>query len=69
MVKQSHPFRAMGGECVAQYDEMATTKPPAFATPTAAAPTRFISLFSGFRPYDRAWLSRDVIAGVALAAA
>jgi SulP family sulfate permease len=29
---------------------------------------RYVSLLGGIRPYERAWLSRDVIAGVTLAA-
>src|SRR4051794_27029122 len=29
---------------------------------------RYVSLFGGIRPYERSWLSRDVIAGVTLAA-
>src|SRR4051794_3024769 len=48
---------------------MATTEPPVAATPpAAAAPSRFGSLFGSIRPYDRAYLSRDVVAGVTLAA-
>src|SRR5437763_4517652 len=31
-------------------------------------PSHFVSLFSGIRPYDRTWLSRDVVAGITLAA-
>ena len=34
----------------------------------ATALARSLSLFGGIRPYDRAWLSRDVIAGITLAA-
>jgi high affinity sulfate transporter 1 len=30
--------------------------------------SRYVNLFGSVRPYDRAWLSRDVIAGVTLAA-
>jgi len=38
-------------------------------TATAHADTRrFVSLFGSIRPYQRAWLSRDVVAGVTLAA-
>src|SRR4051794_24973419 len=36
-----------------------------------AAPTglpRYVSLFGSIRPYERSWLSQDVIAGVTLAA-
>jgi len=29
---------------------------------------RYLTLFGGIRPYDRAWLQRDVVAGVTLAA-
>jgi len=36
------------------------------AAPTGLA--RYVSFFGSIRPYDRAWLSRDVIAGVTLAA-
>jgi high affinity sulfate transporter 1 len=38
---------------------------------TADHPTglsRYVSLFGGIRPYNRAWLSKDVVAGVTLAA-
>jgi sulfate permease, SulP family len=46
------------------------------STQGATAPTppppsglaRFVSLLGGIRPYDRAWLSRDLVAGVTLAA-
>jgi len=37
----------------------------------SAAPSglsRYVSLFGSIRPYDRSWLSRDVVAGVTLAA-
>jgi SulP family sulfate permease len=30
--------------------------------------TRFVPLFQSIRPYDRSWLSRDVVAGITLAA-
>src|SRR5262249_13812115 len=30
--------------------------------------SRYLSLFGGIRPYERSWLSRDVIAGITLAA-
>jgi high affinity sulfate transporter 1 len=36
--------------------------------PAPVEPTRRFTLFGGILPYDRAWLSRDVIAGVTLAA-
>jgi SulP family sulfate permease len=42
------------------------------STHTAPAPApetrRFVSLFGSIRPYRRAWLSRDLVAGVTLAA-
>jgi sulfate permease, SulP family len=38
------------------------------AAPAAVERTRPFTLFGSIRPYDRAWLSRDVIAGVTLAA-
>lgn len=41
------------------------------STHTAQAPsdsTRYLTLFGSIRPYQRSWLSRDVIAGVTLAA-
>ncbi len=34
----------------------------------AAAKPRYVSILGGIRPYDRSWLTRDVIAGVTLAA-
>src|SRR6478735_1671135 len=40
-------------------------------TPSSDSPRglgRYVSLFSSFRPYDRSWLSRDVVAGITLAA-
>src|SRR6478609_7329560 len=40
-------------------------------TPSSDAPHglgRYVSLFSSFRPYDRSWLSRDIVAGITLAA-
>src|SRR5262249_26047894 len=36
--------------------------------PAAAASKRYVTLFGGIRPYERAWLSRDVVAGITLAA-
>jgi high affinity sulfate transporter 1 len=39
--------------------------------PSAGEPTgisRYFSLFQGILPYDRSWLSRDVVAGITLAA-
>ena len=36
------------------------------AAPTGLA--RYVSLFGSIRPYERSWLSQDVIAGVTLAA-
>ena len=49
-----------------------TSTEPASTTSTAATRAhgraRFVSLFGGIRPYDRGWLSRDVVAGVTLAA-
>jgi sulfate permease, SulP family len=46
-------------------------KPVETASTPAARPSglaRFVSLFGSIRPYDRSWLSRDVVAGVTLAA-
>jgi high affinity sulfate transporter 1 len=34
----------------------------------AASHTSFVTLFGSIRPYDRSWLSRDLVAGVTLAA-
>ena len=34
----------------------------------SAAKPSYISILGGIRPYDRAWLSQDVIAGITLAA-
>ncbi|PWU24629.1 MAG: sodium-independent anion transporter [Candidatus Rokuibacteriota bacterium] len=34
----------------------------------ASGLSRYVSLFGSIRPYDRSWLSRDVIAGITLAA-
>jgi high affinity sulfate transporter 1 len=36
--------------------------------PTPHGLTRYVSLFGSIRPYDRSWLSRDVVAGITLAA-
>jgi sulfate permease, SulP family len=36
--------------------------------PSARQSARFPGLLQGIRPYNRAWLSRDVIAGITLAA-
>ena len=35
---------------------------------SAPAPARQLPLFGSFLPYDRSWLSRDIIAGITLAA-
>jgi len=46
-----------------------TTRPAAGVRAAAgSAPPRFVTLFGSIRPYKRAWLSRDVVAGVTLAA-
>ena len=45
---------------------LSTVSAPAATTPPRTS--RFITLFGGIRPYRRAWLQRDVIAGVTLAA-
>jgi high affinity sulfate transporter 1 len=45
-----------------------TTPPPVAAEAPGSAPSRFVTLFGSVRPYDRSWLSRDVVAGVTLAA-
>jgi high affinity sulfate transporter 1 len=34
----------------------------------ASSPSRFLTLFGSIRPYDRSWLSRDILAGITLAA-
>jgi MFS superfamily sulfate permease-like transporter len=48
---------------------VATTPPPAGVRAAAgSARARFVTLFGSIRPYERAWLSRDVVAGVTLAA-
>ena len=36
--------------------------------PAANEPGGWISLFEGIKPYNRAWLSKDIVAGVTLAA-
>jgi high affinity sulfate transporter 1 len=41
---------------------------PARDSAEAAAAPRFAPLFASIRPYDRAWLSRDIVAGITLAA-
>jgi high affinity sulfate transporter 1 len=44
---------------------------PQVSIPTSETParrTRFITLLGSIRPYQRSWLSRDVIAGITLAA-
>ena len=47
---------------------METTPPPVAAEGPGSAPSRFVTLFGSIRPYDRSWLSRDVVAGITLAA-
>jgi high affinity sulfate transporter 1 len=37
-------------------------------TPVGSREARLPTLFGGIRPYDRAWLSRDMLAGITLAA-
>jgi high affinity sulfate transporter 1 len=53
-------------------DERAPPEDAAMSTQAAPAPAAakqpFLTLFGGIRPYDRAWLKRDVVAGVTLAA-
>jgi MFS superfamily sulfate permease-like transporter len=41
---------------------------PIAAEPPGSSASRFVTLFGSIRPYERAWLSRDVVAGVTLAA-
>jgi high affinity sulfate transporter 1 len=36
--------------------------------PATATPSRFVNLFGSILPYRRSWLSRDVVAGITLAA-
>ncbi len=36
--------------------------------PAAKGPSGWVALLEGIRPYDRAWLSKDILAGVTLAA-
>ena len=43
-----------------------TVTAPAARAPTT--PSRFVTLFGSIRPYQRSWLSRDVVAGITLAA-
>jgi high affinity sulfate transporter 1 len=38
------------------------------AAPAPPRPRRRVALFGSIRPYDRSWLSRDVLAGITLAA-
>ena len=38
------------------------------AAENAPSQRRFVSLFGSIRPYQRAWLSRDIVAGITLAA-
>ena len=47
---------------------METTPPPVAAEGPGSASSRFVALFGSIRPYDRSWLSRDVVAGITLAA-
>jgi sulfate permease, SulP family len=49
---------------VAEYREMATRSEPVPSDEQRS----WVSLFGGILPYDRAWLTRDVTAGVTLAA-
>lgn len=46
----------------------APAAPPGAPPGTAARRPHIVSLFTGIVPYDRTWLSRDVVAGVTLAA-
>jgi sulfate permease, SulP family len=48
--------------------EPAKSADTASSTGVMSRLARFVSLFGSIRPYDRAWLSRDVVAGVTLAA-
>src|SRR5262245_66356354 len=45
-----------------------TTPPSVAAEAPGPAPSRFVTVFGSIRPYERAWLSRDVVAGITLAA-
>jgi sulfate permease, SulP family len=45
-----------------------TTPPPVAAEAPGPAPSRSLTLFGSIRPYERSWLSRDVVAGITLAA-
>jgi len=47
---------------------MASTKPAEPTSKPATARAGFVSLFGSIRPYDRRWLSGDLVAGVTLAA-
>jgi len=44
------------------------TPPPAAASAPSSPPAGFVTLLGSIRPYERAWLSQDVVAGVTLAA-
>ena len=46
----------------------APAAPPGAPLRTAAKRPQIVSLLGGILPYDRAWLSRDVLAGITLAA-
>jgi sulfate permease, SulP family len=45
-----------------------TTPPSVAAEARGSSRSRFVNLFGSIRPYDRSWLSQDVVAGVTLAA-
>ena len=47
---------------------MNTTPPPVAGEAPGSSRPRFVNLFGSIRPYDRSWLSQDVVAGVTLAA-
>src|SRR5262249_25458822 len=56
------------GEGVEMADVAGTPQVSVPTSETPASRARFITLLGSIRPYQRSWLSRDVIAGVTLAA-
>src|SRR5262249_55950815 len=62
------PSCAVAGTCT-KLDLRVRTSPPSVAAEALdRGRFRFVTLFGSIRPYERAWLSRDVVAGITLAA-
>ncbi len=65
------PAVSTGLQLVKSWDSSAVAAPaapPGAPLRTAAKRPHIVSLLGGILPYDRAWLSRDVVAGITLAA-